>query len=356
MKPIKINGKLISKNNPCFIIAEAGVNHNGSLETAKKLVDAAKNAGADAVKFQTFKSEDLVTKGTSMAEYQEKNIGSSESQLQMLKKLELNYNDFKALKKYCDEKGIIFLSTPHTEDAIDFLDPLVPAYKIGSGDLTNIPFLKEVAKKRKPIILGTGMSTMKEVKEALNAIYEEGNKEVIMLHCTTNYPCPKNEVNFRAMQTMQKELDCSVGYSDHTLGIDVPQMAVKLGAVVIEKHFTLDRGMEGPDHKASLEPSELKEMVAKIKNGNYKNIELDEIALGSKEKKPAESEIENAKVARKSVVASKNIAKGEKLSFENLTIKRPGTGLMPREIYSIAGKNAAEDIKKDEIISLKKIK
>ena len=352
MTRITIGDKEIGKNRPCFIIAEAGVNHNGSLGTAKKLVDAAKHAGADAVKFQTFKSEDLVTEKTQRARYQEENIGGSETQLQMLKKLELSHDDFISLKKYCDGKGIIFLSTPHTEDAADFLDPMVPAYKIGSGDLTNIPFLKETAKKHKPMILGTGMSTLEEVKDALRAIYEEGNKDVVMLHCTTNYPCQRNEVNLRAMQTMQKETDCLIGYSDHTLGIDVHQMAVRLGAVVIEKHLTLDKNMEGPDHKASLEPDEFKEMVTAIKNNNYGNIELDEEVLGSKEKKPTKSEIEIAKLVRKSIVAARYIRKGEKLSFENLAIKRPGIGLKPSKFLNLVGKKTLRKINKDELISL----
>ncbi len=354
MRTIKIGNNIIGENDPCFIIAEAGVNHNGNINLAKKLVDAAADAEADAVKFQTFKSENLVTENAPRAGYQEQNTGREETQLQMLKKLELSRGDFKLLRKYCDKKGIIFLSTPHTEDAADFLNPLMPAYKIGSGDLTNIPFLKKIAKKHKPMILGTGMSTMEEVKEALNAVYEEGNKEIVMLHCTTNYPCPRNEVNLNAMQAMQKELGCPVGYSDHTLGIDVPQMAVKLGAVMIEKHFTLDKNMEGPDHKASLEPNELKKMIDSIKNGNCKNIKLDEEVLGSKIKEPTESEIENAKVARKSIVAARGIKKGEKFSFENLAIKRPGTGLKPKEIYNIVGKEAIGSVKKDEIITLKK--
>ncbi len=354
MRTIKIGNNIIGENNPCFIIAEAGVNHNGNLALAKKLVDAAADAEADAVKFQTFKSENLVTENAPRARYQEQNMSREETQLQMLKKLELSQGDFKLLKKYCDKKGIIFLSAPHTEDAADFLNPIMPAYKIGSGDLTNIPFLKKIAKKHKPMILGTGMSTMEEVKEALNAIYEEGNKEIVMLHCTTNYPCPRNEVNLSAMQAMQKELDCLVGYSDHTLGIDVPQIAVKLGAVMIEKHFTMDKNMEGPDHKASLEPNELKKMIDSIKNGSCKNIEMSEEVLGSKIKEPTESEIENAKVARKSIVAARGIKKGEKFSFENLAIKRPGTGLKPKEIYNIVGKEAIGNMKKDEIITLKK--
>lgn len=356
---IKIGNKIIGKNGHCFIIAEAGVNHNGNVEIAEKLVDVAKDAGADAVKFQTFKSKDLVTANADRAEYQKRNTKNAcgkESQLQMLKKLELSHKDFKLIKNYCDEKGILFLSTPHTGDAIDFLEALVPAYKIGSGDLTNIPFLKKIAKKGKPMILGTGMATMEEVKEALQAIYEEDNKEVIVLHCTTNYPCPKNEVNLRAMQTMQKELDCLIGYSDHTLGINISLMAAKLGAVVIEKHFTLDKNMEGPDHKASLEPQEFKNLVCSIRNNKFKDIDLEEEVLGSPEKKPNTSEIEIAKVARKSIVASKDIKEGEILSFGNLAIKRPGTGLKPKETYNMIGKIADKSIKKDELISFEKIR
>jgi len=347
-KIIKIGSKKIGKNQPIFIIAEAGVNHNGKLSLAKKLVDIAVKAKADAVKFQTFKAENVVVKYAPMAEYQEKNIEKKESQLNMLKKLELSYNDFKKLKKYCDKKGIIFLSTPHSEDAIDFLEDLVPAYKIGSGDLTNLSFLEKVAKKRKPIILGTGMATLKEVKEALNVIYKQGNRKVIALHCTTNYPCPLEEVNLRAMLTMKKKLNCLVGYSDHTFGITVPIMAATLGACVIEKHFTLNKNLPGPDHKASLNPEELKEMVKKIREV--------EIILGKKEKKPTTSERKIMKLVRKSIVAKRDIQKGMKITKNMLTIKRPGTGIEPKFFKKVVGKIARRYIKKEEFISFKNLK
>lgn len=342
MKKIKIQNKFIGEQEPVFIIAEAGVNHNGDINLAKKLIDAAKDCGCDAVKFQTFKAEGVVTGNAGRADYQIKNIGGNETQQDMLRKYELNYDDFFELKKYCDEKDIIFLSTPHSIDAIDFLDDLVPVYKFGSGDLTNIPALEYAAKKDKPMILGTGMADMEEIKEALNAIYTQGNKEVIMLHCTTNYPCPFEEVNLRAMQTMQNELDCMVGYSDHTQGITVPIMAVSMGACVIEKHFTLDKNLPGPDHKASLEPDELKQMVKAIRDA--------EKALGSEIKVPTDSEKEIMKVARKSVVANVDIARGRIITDDMLAIKRPGTGLAPKYFKEIIGKKAKVDIKKDELI------
>lgn len=331
------------KNKKTFIIAEAGVNHNGSIELAKQLIDAAADAGADAVKFQTFKADGVVTKNATRANYQVRNLGEDETQLEMLSRYELRYDDFIELKEYCDEKGITFLSTPHSEDAIDFLEDLVPAYKFGSGDLTNIPVLEYAAKKGKPMILGTGMATMGEIKEALRAIHNQGNKDVVMLHCTANYPCPLEEVNLRAMQTMQKELDCLVGYSDHTLGIFVTIMAVAMGACVIEKHFTLDRNLSGPDHKASLEPNELKDMVNAVRNA--------EKALGSGLKRPTESERETMKVARKSIVAKVDIQKGVKIKREMLAIKRPGIGIEPKNIDKIIGKKSKRDIKEDTLIS-----
>lgn len=346
MKKIKIGTKYIGEGYPVFIIAEAGVNHNGKLTLAKKLVDAAKAAGADAVKFQTFEAEDVVTKNAPMAEYQERNVGKKETQQEMLKKLELKYEDFEVLKKYCDEKGIIFLSTPHS-DVIDFLNHLVPAYKIGSGDLTNIPFLEKVARKCKLMILGTGMATLKEVKEALKAIYAQGGRQVVMLHCTTSYPCPIEDVNLRALQTMQKKLDCLVGYSDHTLGITVPIMAATLGAVVIEKHFTLDRTLPGPDHKASLEPHELKEMVEAIR--------AVEKALGSARKKPTNDEERTKKITRKSIVAKVNIPKGTVITKNMLAFKRPGTGIAPKNIHMFIGKKAKKNIKKDTFLTGKEI-
>lgn len=340
-KIIQLESKCIGDKQPCFIIAEAGINHNGKLRNAKKLVDAAVFAGADAVKFQTAKAEDVVIGTVRIADYAKKNIGKNTTQLAMIKKLELSYDDFIILKQYCDKKGIIFLSTPHSFDAIDFLDDLVSAFKFGSGDITNIPALRHAAKKGKPIILGTGMSTLQEIKNALTAIKSEKNNNIIALHCTTNYPCPVKEVNLRAMITMQKELDCLVGYSDHTLGITIPIMAVTLGAVVIEKHFTLDRSLPGPDHKASLTPNELKIMIREIRNA--------ETALGSFHKKPTSSEQEIMSLVRKSIVAKNTIKKGTLLTDQMLSIKRPGTGIPPNEIKKIIGKKTRLHIKKDQI-------
>ena len=262
---IKIKNTLIAVGEPVFIIAEAGVNHNGNLNLAKKLVDVARDAGADAVKFQTFKAENVATANAPMAAYQKKNMGKEGSQLDMIRKLELSFQDFAALKGYCDKKGILFLSTPHSFDAVDFLDPLVPAYKIGSGDLTNIPLLEHVSQKNKPIILSTGMANIGEIEEAIKAIRGKGNNQIIVMHCTTSYPCPLKDVNLRAMGAIKKKFNVLVGYSDHTLGIEVPKLASQIGAVAIEKHFTIDKNLPGPDHKASLDPTELKEMVRAIK-------------------------------------------------------------------------------------------
>jgi N,N'-diacetyllegionaminate synthase len=344
VKIIRIGSREIGIGKPCFIIGEAGVNHNGQLNIAKKLVDAAVYAGVDAVKFQTFKSEGVTTRYAQIADYAKKNIRKNLKQLDMIKKYELSYEDFIVLKKYCDKKNIIFLSTPHSFDAIDFLEKIVPAYKFGSGDITNIPTLKYAAKKGKPIILGTGMATMKEVKQAVNTIKSEGNNQIIALHCTTSYPCPLDEVNLNAMITMQEKLDCMIGYSDHTLGVMVPIMATTLGAVVIEKHFTLNRNLPGPDHKASLEPKELKKMVTEIRNA--------EKALGIYEKKPTKSEEKLMKLVRKSIVAQEDIKKGSIIEKHMITFKRPGTGLPPTEINNIIGKKANRQILNDEIFKL----
>jgi len=344
---MKIGARLIGEGEPCFIIAEAGVNHNGDIGLAKELIDAAKKAGADAVKFQTFKAENLVTENAEMAEYQKKNLGKKESQLKMLKKLELDYKDFKRLKRYCDKKGIIFLSTPHSEDAVDFLEPLVPAYKIGSGDLTNLPFLEKITQKKKPIILSTGMATLEEVREAVKTIKKQGNNKIILLHCTTNYPCPIEEVNLKTILTLKREFRLPVGYSDHTLGITVPIVAVAMEARVLEKHFTLDKNLPGPDHKASLEPKELEEMVKLVREA--------EKALGSGIKKPTKSEEKIKKVARKSIVAKTDIPKGTKIKKEMLIIKRPGTGIKPKYIHRLIGRKAKEDIESDELISFQKL-
>jgi N-acetylneuraminate synthase len=337
----------IIKKNECFIIAEAGVNHNGSLNIAKKLVDAAKEAGADAIKFQTFKAEELVVESAKMAEYQKKNIGKDESQLDMLKKLELSDDDFKNLKKYCDSKKIVFLSTPHTEAAVDLLNPLVPLYKIGSADITNIPLLEAVARTKKIIILSTGMANMKEIHQAMNAIKVKGNKKIVLLHCTSNYPCPLNEVNLNAMLTLEREFGLPVGYSDHTSENMVSVMAATMGAEIIEKHLTLDKDMPGPDHKASANPEEFKKMVRMIRDVD--------IILGNGIKKPTKSEEAIKKNVRKSIVAKTDILKGAVIKAEMLAIKRPGSGIEPKYLQKIIGRKAKKNIGANEMISWKNI-
>ncbi|MBN1280610.1 MAG: N-acetylneuraminate synthase [Candidatus Thermoplasmatota archaeon] len=343
-KTLHIGTTPIGEKHPCFLIAEAGVNHNGKLTLAKKLVDAAVAAGVNAVKFQTFKAEGVVTEDADVASYAKKNIGNTLTQREMIKQYELSYREFADLKKYCDRKKILFLSTPHSFDAIDFLDDLVPAFKFGSGDLTNIPALHYAALKKKPMILGTGMATLNEVRTAIRTIHAAGNKQIIALHCTTNYPCPLDQVNLRAMLTMQHTLNCLVGYSDHTNGITVPLMAATLGAVVVEKHFTLKRTMKGPDHQASLEPRELTDMVTAIRHV--------ETILGSYAKKPTSSEKDIMKLVRKSIVANRDIPKGAVIRRAMLDIKRPGTGLQPLQLQHLVGKKATKYIKKDELIRL----
>ncbi|MBN2602734.1 MAG: N-acetylneuraminate synthase [Candidatus Thermoplasmatota archaeon] len=344
MNRIQIGKKSIGESYPCFIIAEAGVNHNGKLHIAKKLVDAAVTAGADSVKFQIYTPEQVATKEADLAEYARINIGKDIRQIDLLKKVSLSYKDFAVLKEYCDKNHIVFLATPHSFDAIDYLDDIIPAFKFGSGDLTNIPALKHAATKHKPLILGTGMATMIEVKDAIFAIRSTGNKCIVALHCTTNYPCPYDEVNLRAMQTMKKKLPCLIGYSDHTLGITVPIMSVALGAVVLEKHLTLDKNLPGPDHKASLEPAEFRQMVTEIRNA--------EQAMGKAMKKPTSSEKKILGLVRKSIVAKKFIPKGTVISNEMITMKRPGTGLKPSKINNLIGKKTKRNISEDELLKL----
>jgi len=330
-----------------FIIAEAGVNHNGSLELAKKLVDVAVEAGADAVKFQTFKAENLVNKEAKKAKYQIKNTGSDESQYEMLKKLELGFDEFDELKRYCDEKGIMFLSTPFDFESIKFLDELgLEIFKIPSGEITNYPYLREIAKLKKRIILSTGMANLCEIEQAIDVIEKFGTKRehITVLHANTEYPTPMEDVNLKAMLTIKEAFKVEVGYSDHTLGIEVPIAAVAMGAVVIEKHFTLDRNMDGPDHRASLNPDELKVMIKAIRN--------IEAALGNGIKKPSKSESKNIEIARKVIVAKKDIKKGEKFSEENLTVKRAGKGISPMRWEEIIGKVANRNFKEDEKIEL----
>jgi N,N'-diacetyllegionaminate synthase len=328
-----------------FIIAEAGVNHNGNLELARKLVDAAKDAGADCVKFQTFVSKNIVSKNAVKAEYQKQQTKPEESQQDMLKKLELSFDQFVELNEYCKSKDIEFMSTAFDFDSIDFLDSLgMRTWKIPSGDITNLPYLIKIAKLNKPVILSTGMSTMEDIKSAIQILKENEAGELTVLHCTTEYPTPFEDVNIRAMNTIKEEFGVKVGYSDHTKGIEVPIAAVALGATVIEKHFTLDRNMEGPDHKASLEPNELKAMVDSIRH--------IELALGNGMKQPAESEKKNMVVARKSIIASKDIKKGDIFTEENLTVKRPGDGISPMRWFDTIGKIASRDFEEDELIEL----
>jgi len=344
---VKINDKLIGEEEPCFIIAEAGVNHNGSVELAKKLIDAAKDAGADAVKFQTFKAESVVVKDAQKAEYQKETTGEG-SQYEMIKKLELTEEDFRELADYAKEKDIMFLSSPFDKESVDLLHELdVPAFKVGSGEITNLPLLRYIAKKGKPIILSTGMSTLGEIEEALDVIRSEGVEDIILLHCVSNYPARIEDVNLRALGTLKQAFKLPVGFSDHTLGITAPIAAVALGACVIEKHFTLDRNLPGPDHKASLEPEELKEMAKAIREV--------EKALGNGIKKPTKEEEEIKKVARRSIVAKVDISKGAIITEDMLDVKRPGTGIEPKYLKFIIGRKTKEDIKKDEIISLKMI-
>ncbi len=333
--------------NKTFIIAEAGVNHNGSLELAKRLIDVAVEAGADAVKFQTFKAEKVVSRYAQKAEYQKQTTDASESQLDMIRRLELDEAAHKELFAYCRSKNIIFLSTPFDPDSIDLLNKLgLEIFKIPSGEITNLPYLRKIGALKKEIILSTGMADLGEIEDALDILVGAGTAldNITVLHCNTEYPTPMKDVNLRAMQTIAQAFGVRVGYSDHTLGIEIPVAAVALGAQVIEKHFTLNKNMEGPDHKASLEPNELKEMVKAIRN--------IERALGSGIKKPSASELKNKPIARKSIVAARNIQRGEVFTEENLTVKRPGTGISPMRWDEIIGRKAGRDYKTDEEISL----
>lgn len=328
-----------------IIIAEAGVNHNGDFNLAKEMVKAAREAGADYIKFQTFRPDRLVSRYAQKAEYQKKNTGSDESQLRMLQKLTLSDDNFIELKQYCDDIGIGFLSTPFDLESIAFLEAFNMDYwKIPSGEITNLPYLEAIAGTGRKIILSTGMSNIKEIRDAIDILEQYNVPEIILLHCNTQYPTPYEHVNLKAMETIKKETGKTVGYSDHTLGIEVPIAAVAMGAKVIEKHFTLDKSMEGPDHKASLSPLELREMVMAVRN--------IERAMGSGIKEPTESEIANRDVARKSIVANGDIKKGDVFTNENLTVKRPGTGISPMLWGSVLGKTANRDYKEDELIEL----
>jgi len=348
--------------NKTFIIAEAGVNHNGSLDIALQMVDTAVAAGADAVKFQTFRAERLVTETTAKAAYQIKNTGSNESQFEMLKKLELSVDDHRELLAYCKGKNILFMSTPFDEGSADMLEDLgLELFKLGSGEITNKPLLQHIARKKKPMIISTGMSYLEEVAKAVQWI-EEARKPagkmtmpsnnqfsypLVLLHCVTNYPALPEEVNLLAMRTMREAFHLPVGYSDHTMGIEISITAVAIGAVVVEKHLTLSHDMEGPDHKASLEPREFTSMVRAIRN--------IEIAMGDGVKKPSKSEFGTRKIARRSLVASKDIKEQEQLTTENLAIKRPGIGIQPEFREMVVGMRAKRHIKADAIIEWKEL-
>lgn len=326
-----------------IIIAEAGVNHNGSVKLAKQMIEEAAKAGADYIKFQTFKPEKLVSKYAQKADYQKKTTGSQESQLQMLEKLALSYDDFVELKKYCEQIGIGFLSTPFDEDSIRFLDRLdMDFWKIPSGEITNYPYLVQIAQTGRDIVLSTGMCEMDEIADAMKVLEESGAGNISLLHCNTEYPTPYEDVNLLAMKQMRTAFKKQVGYSDHTVGIEVPIAAVALGAEIIEKHFTLDKNMEGPDHKASLEPLELSQMICSIRH--------IEKSLGDGNKKRTASEQHNIAAARKSIVAKCAISKGDIFTEANLTVKRPGNGISPMRWKELIGTRAERDYLEDELI------
>jgi len=330
-----------------FIIAEAGVNHNGSLELAQKLIDAAAAAGADAVKFQTFRAEKLACQNAPKAAYQQQTTGLAESQFAMLKKLELDRPAHEVLIGHCRERGIMFLSSAFDLEGIDLLNNLgLRLFKIPSGEITNLPYLRKIGRLGKPVLLSTGMADLEEVAAAVEVLKASGTQlnDITILHCNTEYPTPMQDVNLQAMQTMAAKLGTRVGYSDHTRGIEVAVAAVALGAVVIEKHLTLDRTLPGPDHRASLEPHELQAMVAAVRN--------IEAALGDGLKRPSPSEQRNKTVARKSIVAAVPIKRGELLSDKNLTVKRPATGLSPMQWDEAIGRPAVKDFEMDEAIVL----
>lgn len=328
-----------------FVIAEAGVNHNGDIVIAKKLIDVAAQAGADAVKFQTFKTENLVCKSAQKAAYQKEMTDKSETQFDMLKRLELTDDMHKELMHYCKQKGIMFLSTPFDIESLYFLVQCgINIIKIPSGEITNYPYLREVGKTKKKVIISSGMSTFDEVNSAVKVLKINGSEDITVLHCNTEYPTPYADVNLRAMLTLRDKLRVSVGYSDHTQGIEVSIAAAALGAMVIEKHFTIDKSLDGPDHKASLEPSELRAMVKAIRN--------IELALGRDEKEPSNSESRNINIVRKSITAKCNILKGEIFTEKNLTTKRPGTGISPMNWNEVIGKKAKRDFKEDEQIEI----
>jgi len=342
---LDLGGRMVGHGYPCFVIAEAGVNHNGDLDLAHRLVDVAVDAGADAVKFQTFQTERIISRTAPKADYQVENTGSDESQFDMIKALELPEEAFAQLMAHCQERGILFLSTPFDHESVDILARLdVAAFKIGSGEITNLPLLEKIAGHGKPMIISTGMATIGEVETTIRTAREAGTQEVILLHCVSNYPTDPADVNLRAMRTMARAFGLPVGYSDHTEGLEVPLAAVALGASVIEKHVTLDKTLPGPDHRASLEPDELARMVSGIR--------IVEKSLGHGRKEPATSEANTTAVARKSLVAKRDLAAGTVLTEEMIDIKRPGYGLPPSMRLHLVGRSLRIDVTEDTLLSL----
>lgn len=345
MKKIKIGNRLVGEEEPCFIIAEAGSNHDGKLEQAKKLIDVAKEAGADAVKLQTYCAEKLYSRKTPTMKYLKKDklVKKDETVWDLIKKIEMPREWHKPLADYCKEKELIFLSTPFDLEAVDELEGFVPAYKIASFEITHLPLLEYVAKKGKPIILSTGMADLSDIELALETIYKQGNKDIILLHCAVGYPPKYEDINLRTMETMRRAFQLPVGFSDHTLGITSDIAAVALGACVIEKHFTLDRKLPGPDHPFALESDELKDMVQAIRD--------TEASLGSPIKRHTKSEGEMHRLGRRSLVAACNIPKGTKITKEIIDVKRPGFGIHPKMIDVVIGRVAKVDIEEDDILT-----
>ena len=340
-----VAGRKVGPGHPCFIIAEAGVNHNGDPQLAHRLVDAAVEAGADAVKFQTFTTERVISRDAPKANYQVETTGTEESQFDMVKALELPREAFAQLMAHCQERNILFLSTPFDHESIDLLAGLgVEAFKIASGEITNLPLLEHVARNGKPMFVSTGMANIGEVETAVRTIEQAGNPDKVLLHCVSNYPAAPADVNLRAMDTMARAFGVPVGYSDHTLGLEVPLAAVALGASVIEKHFTLDRSMTGPDHRASLEPDELARMVSGIRTVQE--------SLGHGRKEPAASEANTSSVARKSLVAARDLTAGTVLTEDMIDIKRPGHGLPPSVRLNLVGRTVRIDVAEDNLLSL----
>lgn len=340
---VKVGDKVLGKGHPCLLIAEAGVNHNGDVDRALEMVEVAARCGADAIKFQTFKAEALVSREAKKAEYQARNTGEAGGQLEMLKRLELGPGAFRRIQQACQAHGILFLSTPFDPDSARFLQELgVQAFKVGSGDLTNLPLLEQLARFGQPMFLSTGMATLEEVEEAAEAIRIHGNPPLVLMHCLSTYPAPAAEYNLLAMKTMAEQLPFPVGLSDHTLGWEVTLGAVALGAIVIEKHFTLDRKLPGPDHSASLEPVELSKMVQEVRRL--------ESAMGDGIKRPMPSELNTREVARKSIVVKRDLPAGHVLTLEDLVIKRPGTGMPPGLLHGIPGRVLRIALTEDSVL------